>query len=101
MTPTYQKIQEDEKKFDKKFVQDYFSGTVRMDAIFGDDVKGAKEHNRSSLIAIFEGEIERLKGEMFLDSGQAGQFALHVDGHNDCLDQQIEYYKSVIKELKG
>lgn len=53
---------------------------------------------KQSFIQICKSEIKRLDGNMFVDSAEAGQFAMHSDGYNNALEDQIDYWQKE-KEL--
>ena len=54
----------------------------------------------TSHISYLEGKIKELEGEMFVDSAQAGQFALHTDGINQAYEDQISTLQEELKEAK-
>lgn len=105
MTPLLTLIQQQEKEFDEKFP---ICGHCEEIADGYNDQPGIKSFHRQTIISLLEGEIERLVG-MKRKEESCGNL---VCGDNDCtcydratafneaLDQQIEYYKSVLDGLK-
>ncbi len=56
--------------------------------------------HRESMLALLQSEIEWLEGEMFVDPNQAGQFAMHTDGHNNALEDVVSHLQEQIALIK-
>lgn len=99
--PTLTKILEQEKEFDSRFVQDHFMGTVRIDAIFGNDVEAVKKFHRSSLISLYEGEVGRAKQQLedlkFIPGLLSEEY---VRGFTNALDNLITHYQEILAGLR-
>ncbi len=57
-----------------------------------------KKFLMDSHIKLLEGVVEQINGEMFEDSAQAGQFAMHADGYNQALE---EIKSSLLAEIEN
>ncbi len=76
------------KRFDEKFgfiFQDYDfeDGSVKL-AEFKDEVRSFIQKELSDQAKEI---MEKADGMMFIDSNQAGQFALHSDGYNQAIEE--------------
>lgn len=83
-------------QFQKKHVEQARFYLVNQDTL----EEWIKSFHTASLIAVLQAEVEWLKGEMFVDSSQAGQFGMHADGMNQAFEETIAHLEATIEALR-
>lgn len=91
-------IEEQEKEFKERFTLEWWVSLKKEDIKRLGLAKIFKYHKKY-MRQILQALVERLDGEMFLDTSEAGQFRLHSDGYNQSHEDTIQYLQEQIKKL--
>jgi len=94
--------EKDMEEFEKKFfVEINVWGSKEMYKVLSPyaNPKSINDFISQIYITICENEIKRLTGECFVNTAEAGQFALHSDGWNNALEEQIDYWQDELTKL--